>query len=84
MIKVMYQSKYWTEESKVRRYVVKAPIVGYRWCEQSAEDSRFDLRQGTCDREDLPPHIAEICDRHKGAFYASEWPLTVKTKGGKL
>ena len=47
----------------------------YRWCEQSAADSRVDVAQGTCDADDLPPDVADQCMEYRGAFYAAEWPL---------
>lgn len=74
MIRVTYKSDKSGPDYPVRRYVGPAAGGGYRWCDQSAEDPRYDLRQGTCDREDLPPHIAKACDEYKGAFYACEWP----------
>ena len=47
----------------------------YRWCETSSVDSRYDVRQGTCEAEDLPAHIRAKCDAYEGAHYASEWPM---------
>lgn len=75
MIKVTFQSNSYTEQSPVIRHVGPGYNgLNYRWCEQSATDKRYDLRQGTCDREDLPEAIAAICDAYDGAFYACEWP----------
>lgn len=59
------------------RYVRKAAGVDgvYQWCEQSADDPRYDVAQGTCDAEDLPDDIRDKCDRHTGmGTYACEWP----------
>ncbi len=70
-IKVTYKSK----GEPGRRYVKKCIYGTYRYCIQSAKDKRFDVEQGTCDAEDLPPEILVECENHKGAFYACEWPL---------
>lgn len=58
------------------RYVRKASNQGwYEWCEQSADNLRFDVAQGTCDAEDLPAEIKKQADDYDGIFYACEWPL---------
>lgn len=72
----MIRTQYRIPGTAKARYVRKA--IGqdfYEWCEQSAEDLRFDIAQGTCEAEDLPPDIRQKCDEHNGAFYACEWPL---------
>lgn len=49
----------------------------FRWCEVG-EDRRFDLRQGTCTVDDLPPDVAAaaIARRNNGVwpFYV-DWPV---------
>ena len=58
------------------RFVRKA--VGqdfYKWCEQSEDDPRFDVAQGTCSAEDLPDDVRKKCDAYDGAFYACEWSI---------
>lgn len=59
------------------RYVKYDGAGIYRWCEVG-EDRRFDLRQGTCAADDLPPDVAMAASarRNKGVwpFYV-DWPL---------
>lgn len=58
------------------RYVRRSAIEGlYQWCEQSADDTRFDVAQGDCHGSDLPPDIKAKCDAYDGCFYACEWPM---------
>lgn len=58
------------------RFVRKSPGQDfYKWCEQSLDDPRYDVAQGTCDAHDLPPEVRACADKHQGAFYACEWPL---------
>lgn len=58
------------------RYVAKSALGNcYRWCEQSAENPRYDIAQGTCDAEDLPDDVKIKCDTYDGSHYACEWPL---------
>lgn len=47
----------------------------YVWCEQDAENPWFDIAQGTCEAEDIPEDVKELCDNYKGAFYACAWPF---------
>ena len=47
----------------------------YVWCEQSMEDPRYDIAQGTCEAEDLPEDVRFMCDHYFGSFYACEWRL---------
>ena len=78
-VTTMIRTQYRKPGTAKARYVRKA--IGqdfYKWCEQSAEDSRYDIAQGTCDAEDLPPDIRKKCDELEGknaGFYACEWPL---------
>lgn len=72
----MIRTTYRKEGTTSARYVKKA--VGqdfYKWCEQDANDPRYDVAQGTCEAEDLPEHIRKECDSYVGAFYPCEWPL---------
>ena len=73
----MIRTQYRKPETAKARYVRKAIEQDFcKWCEQSAEDSRYDIAQGTCEAEDLPPDIRQKCDEYNGAFYACEWPLS--------
>lgn len=60
------------------RYVRKHPNSDfYIWATRSAVNVGFDHARGTCEADDLPPHVREACDRTEGmnsVFYASEWP----------
>jgi hypothetical protein len=75
MIKDKYRTTGKLKNFPVRRYVRKSKD-GYTWCERSEKDKRYDVAQGTCDGEDLPLHIKEVCDAYSGYFYACEWPLS--------
>lgn len=58
------------------RYVRRSAVEGvYQWCEQSADDTRYDVAQGTCEASDLPDDIRKKCDEYDGYFYACEWPM---------
>ena len=72
MIKVIFDSK---KPGPFKRFVGPGANGEYRWCEQSTDDPRYDLRQGRCNLSDLPDSIANICNAHTGSFYACEWPL---------
>jgi hypothetical protein len=72
----MIRTQYKVSGTAKARYVRK--VAGrnlYKWCVQSAEDLRFDIAQGTCEAEDLPPEIRQKCNDYRGRFYACEWPL---------
>jgi len=73
----MIVTKYRIDGKTYKRFVRRVILIDnlYQWCEQSAEDHRFDIAQGTCRGEDLPPDIKKQCDEYQGAFYACEWPL---------
>lgn len=48
--------------------------IGYVWCERDRE-SMLDVRQGTCDAEDLPEDVRSDADAHRGkAFSYVPWP----------
>lgn len=72
------RTKYRTSGKAKARYVRRHTCQDiYVWCEQDAENPRFDVAQGTCDAEDLPADIKQICDEAPiTGFYACEWPLT--------
>lgn len=75
MIRVQYQ----TEGKPGKRFVKKARGQGfYKWCVTNADDPRYDIAQGTCEPEDLPEHIREVCDVYNGCHYAIEWPFEVE------
>lgn len=72
----MIRDSYRKEGKTKARFVKKA--IGqnfYKWCEQGLDDPRFDVAQGTCDADDLPPEVKARCDEYKGSFYACEWPI---------
>ena len=74
----MIREKYRVEGNVKARYVKRATGQNfYKWCEQSADDPRYDVAQGTCEAEDLPDEIRQKCDDFKGDIYlyACEWPL---------
>lgn len=63
-------------EKAVERFVRAQYGGGYFWCERGTLEKRYDVRQGTCDAEDLNPEIREAADRKLGhAFAYVEWPL---------
>ena len=81
----MIRTQYRKPGTAKARYVRKA--IGqdfYKWCEQSADDPRYDIAQGTCEAEDLPTDIRQKCDEYNGAFYACEWPLHCYVKASNL
>lgn len=72
----MIQTKFRVNKPAMARFVRKGFVPGeYVWCEQSAEDARYDVAQGTCNAEDLPPTIRKKCNEYYGSFYACEWPM---------
>lgn len=80
----MIRDQYRKEGKTLARYVRKAAGQGfYKWCEQSAENPRYDVAQGTCEPEDLPEDIRKKCDDQHGAFYACEWPIQSTAKIGE-
>lgn len=65
------------KEGKVKTRFVRK-VAGqdfYKWCEQSLENPKYDIAQGTCEEDDLPTDIQKKCDEYTGSFYACEWPL---------
>lgn len=72
----MIRDKYRVEGKVSKRYVKRHPGNDYYvWCEQSADDPRYDIAQGACEPEDLPDDIRKKCDEYDGYAYACEWPL---------
>lgn len=73
----MIRTQYRKEGRVKARYVKKVlgQEGGYKWCEQSVDNPGYDIAQGTCEAEDLPPEICKKCDEYNGAFYACEWPI---------
>jgi hypothetical protein len=58
------------------RFVKRHPGQSwYIWAEQSRDDPRYDVAQGTCDAEDLPDAIRKACDEYTGAHYPCIWPF---------
>lgn len=75
-MKVKYQSKAYTPEAVLKRYVRKTPGGGYDWCEVG-EDWRYDLRQGTVEPSELTDEIRTACDEHyKTSLSYIDWPLS--------
>lgn len=69
--------RYRVQGKAIARYVAKSRVGDfYRWCEQSSDDPRYDVAQGTCTAEDLPDHVREKCDKYEGVHYACEWPFS--------
>ncbi len=76
----MIRDKYRVEGKVKQRYVKRHSSNDYYvWCEQSADDLRYDVAQGTCEAEDLPEDIKAKCDAYDGYAYACEWPMEGKT-----
>lgn len=74
MIEVTHASKKYSPD-KVRKRYVRWNGLSYAWCEVG-EDPRYDLRQGWCSKEELPPEIMEAANANRGqAFSYVEWPL---------
>lgn len=72
----MIRDQYRTGGKARARFVKRAAGQDfYKWCEQSDEDPRYDVAQGTCEAEDLPDDIRAKCDSYDGMHYACEWPL---------
>lgn len=60
-----------------KRYVRLAYDDRFRWCEVG-DDARYDLRQGTCSEDDLPPAVAAAAraKRDAGVWpFNVDWPL---------
>jgi len=78
----MIVDTYRKEGRVYKRFVRRALLCNdlYQWCEQSEDNTAFDIAQGTCRGEDLPEDIKKTCDEYEGAFYACEWPLEDKEK----
>jgi hypothetical protein len=76
-MKITYQSKNYTAEAILKRYVRKINAEGgYDFCEVG-EDRRFDLRQGTVDADELPDSIRAAADEHyKTSRSYIDWPRT--------
>lgn len=72
----MIKDSFRTDGDSALRFVRKHHTAKglYIWCEQSLEDSRLDVAQGTCEAEDLPDDVRELCDKYDGQFYACVWP----------
>lgn len=48
---------------------------GYRWCEQSSVNPRYDVAQGTCEASDLPDDVRAAADALQGQFFGYvRWP----------
>ena len=72
----MIITKYRVAGNIKSRYVRKNHSTGiYEWCEQSADNLRYDIAQGTCEAEDLPEDVKKNCDEYRGAFYPVEWKV---------
>lgn len=72
----MIRTTYRKEGEALTRFVKKHPCQDwYVWCEQSAENPAYDVAQGTCDGEDLPPEIKAACDSYTGVHYPCVWPF---------
>lgn len=73
-MKVTYQSKKYTPEAVLKRYVRHTPGGGYDWCEVG-KDRRYDLRQGTVEADELPDALRMAADEHyKISLNYIDWP----------
>ena len=58
-ITVTYTSRHYNFDRIESRFVRQTSAGDYRWCETAIiRGRRFDVRQGTCDRDDLPDAVA--------------------------
>ncbi|QIG75353.1 hypothetical protein EVC29_124 [Rhizobium phage RHph_Y52] len=72
-IEVTSEASNYRPESVLKRYV-RANGNRFAWCEVGA-DRRFDLRQGRCDAEDLPPDVIMAAREREGYFPSYvDWP----------
>ena len=76
MITVTYTAPIYAPEKVTRRYVRRCCVsCGYRWCEIGA-NLVYDLRQGSCEAEDLPEDVRAQADALQGAFPSYvKWPI---------
>lgn len=74
------RTKYRVPGAVRARYIRKKIGQGwYEWCEQSADDPRYDVAQGTCDAEDVPTEIRQQCDSTPpNGAYACAWPFVAE------
>lgn len=73
-INVTYLAKGHTTQDAGDRFVRRCYPTGYAWCLRGL-DLRYDIAQGTCDAQDIPPAIRERADALMGhAFSYVEWP----------
>jgi hypothetical protein len=75
-MKITYQSKKYTPEAVLARYVQYHFWNGeFGFCEVGG-DRRYDLRQGTVERGELPDDIANAAIEHaKVSQLYVRWPL---------
>lgn len=74
-MKVEYQAKHYDAAKVTARYVRHDYGDMFRFCEVG-EDARFDVRQGTVIREELPPSILAKAMESEGYFPSYvEWPF---------
>ena len=73
---VTYQSKNYSPEAVLKRYVKYCPWDGtFEFCEVGG-DRRFDLRQGTVDDNELPDGLPDAAIAHANVSMSYlEWPL---------
>jgi len=74
---VTYQSKNFSTEAVLKRYVRYGPWDGgvFEFCEVGG-NRRFDLRQGTVTADELPCDLADAAIAHyKVSMAYLEWPL---------
>lgn len=75
-MQVTYQSKNYSPDQVVKRYVRKASGAdNYNWCEVG-KDRRYDLRQGTVEADELTDDIRALADeQYKTSCHYINWPL---------
>lgn len=75
MISVTHTAAFYRPELVQDRYV-RVDGDSFVWCEVG-EDRRFDLRQGTCDKTDLPADVLAAAENRRGWFPSYvEWPAS--------
>jgi hypothetical protein len=72
----IHQAKDYDATKVTDRYVRTDLNGGFWFCEVVGADRRFDVRQGTVDRDELPDWVAKEAEARSG-FYPSyvDWPL---------
>ena len=75
MIRTIYvaPAQYLSAAKTVKRYI-RSMGDKYQWCIQD-QDTKWDVAQGYCDADDLPPVIKQLCEFNVTCHYACEWVM---------